>query len=373
MNVALAHHWLVGMRGGEKVLEQFGQLFPDAPIYTLLAAPRQLSPALQRHSIHQSLLARLPAAARYYPRMLPLFPAALRGLRLPRATQFLLTSDASLTKGLSYDPSLPHVCYCHSPPRYLWGMEETYLKHTAGLSRFGKSLFRQVIPRLRRFDHEAAQKVTHFIANSRYVQKRIRQTYGRESTVIHPPVAIGDYSAHRPAEDFYLVVAQLVPYKRIDLAVKVFNSLGKRLVVIGGGAELGALRARAKSNITFLGRQPFPVVKDYLERCRAFVFPGVEDFGITLVEAQAAGRPVISFAGGGALETVVDGRTGVFFHEQTVEALREAVLAFEEKSFRPEFCRAQAECYGPARFRAELKAFLAQALPQLFSRYGWPC
>jgi glycosyltransferase involved in cell wall biosynthesis len=374
INTALAHHWLVGMRGGEKVLEQIGQLFPQAPIYTLVANPEKLSPELRSHRIIESPLQYLPVATQHYKKLLPFFPAAFHGLRVEGNPGLLLTSDASVTKGLSYDPDVAHVCYCHSPPRYLWGMQDTYLKHTAGLGAMQKTVFKSITPYVRRFDYEAAQKVTHFIANSRFVQRRIRACYGREAKVINPPVDVAAFDWQQPTEDFYLVVSELVPYKRIDVAVDAFNRLGKRLVIIGAGTELEKLKARAKSNITFLGRQPFSVLKEHYETCRAFIFPGIEDFGITPLESQAAGRPVIALRAGGALETVTHGETGVFFDEQTPQSLAEAVLIFEKNAdyFSGAVCRKNAERYAPEHFRAQLKRFLSKRLPDLFADYVWP-
>jgi glycosyltransferase involved in cell wall biosynthesis len=370
--VALAHHWLVGMRGGEKVLEQFAGLLPSAPIFTLLARRASLSPMLNRHPLVESPIGRLPAAARLYRHLLPLYPATIPSLRVSAGTRLLLTSDASVIKGLSVSPATTHVCYCHSPPRYLWGLQETYLKHTAGLGLLGRTAFRAVTPYLRRFDYEAAQRVDFFLANSTFVQGRIREHYGRDSEVIHPPVSVDDFRWDQPKADFYLIVSEMVAYKRVDLAVQAFNLLNRKLVVIGGGPEMDRLRTLAGPNITFLGRQPFPVLKEHFERCRAFVFPTVEDFGITPLEAQAAGSPVIALGIGGALETVVAGQTGRFFAEQTVENLVEAVKAFETETYSAATCRANAERFRPEIFRARIREFLTRMFPQPFTGYPWP-
>ncbi len=372
--VALAHHWLVQMRGGEKVLEQFCELFPDAPIYTLLSRRDKLSEELRRHSLRGSLLERLPQAARHYKKMLPLFPMAVARLRVQGLPQLLLTTDASVIKGLSYDPSVPHVCYCHSPPRYLWDMQETYMDHASGLNLAARLLFKASAPYVRNFDYQAAQRVDYFIANSRFVAERIQRSYGRTAEVIHPPVNVGEFKHDRNRDDFYLIVSELVPYKRIDLAIDACNLLGKKLVIIGAGSELEALKARAKPNVTFLGRQPAFVLKYHYEHCRAFLMPGIEDFGITPLEAQAAGAPVIAYGEGGALETVIDGKTGLFFKEQTAESLAYALKGFEQVRdlFSPAEARRNAEKFSPERFRTEMKSFLCGKFPQLFEGYIWP-
>ena len=374
VEVALAHHWLVQMRGGEKVLEQFSTLFPAAPIYTLIANKDKLSAGLQGHPIASSVLSRLPQADRHYKKMLPLFPAAVERLRIEGRPQLLLTSDASVIKGLSYDPSIPQVCYCHSPPRYLWDMQEAYLNHTAGLNLAGRLAFKATTPYVRNFDYQAAQRVDYFIANSHFVAQRIQGCYGKRAAVIHPPVELDGFRHDLEREDYYLIVSELVPYKRVDLAVDAFNRLGKKLVIIGTGSELDSLKARAKSNIAFLGRQPSFVLKHHYEHCRAFLLPGIEDFGITPLEAQAAGSPVIAYGSGGALETVIDGKTGRFFAEQTPASLADAIIDFESERhrFSPLRSRRQAERFSPARFRNEMKAYLRMEFPHLFENYAWP-
>jgi glycosyltransferase involved in cell wall biosynthesis len=367
MNVALAHHWLVRMRGGEKVLEQFCLLFPGAPIHTMVAEPSRVSETIRKHPIRPSLLRFIPRSTNHYKSLLPLFPAAVRRMRVDPATRFVLSTDASVVKGLGCPPDVPHVCYCHSPPRYLFDMHETYARHTAGLGALGRIVFRFVTPYVRRFDYAAAQRVTHFIANSRFVQQRITTFYGRDSVVIHPPVDVDAFDPTRPAEDFFLIVSELVPYKRVDIAIDAFNQLRKPLVIIGDGSEMAALRQRAGPTIRFLGRQPFAALKDHNERCRAVLYTQIEDFGITAVEAQAAGRPVIAFRGGGALDSVVEGETGMFFDEQTGGSLAEAVTRFEGRSFEPAACRANAARFRPEEFRAQIQRHLIGHLPGLFA------
>lgn len=361
------------MRGGEKVLEQFSLLFPRASITTLVVKKEQLSDTLQGHQLRPSLLQGIPGGSSHYKTLLPLFPLVISQLRLPENTDFILSSDASVIKGVTHREGIPHVCYCHSPPRYLWDMQETYLGNTAGLGPLGKFAFRFFAPMVRRFDREAAQRVDHFIANSSFVRERIKNCYDRDSTVIYPPVALDDFEVSTVSEDFYLVVSELTSYKRIDIAVEAFNQLGKRLVVIGRGAELERLKKTAGKNIEFLGSQPFSVLKRHYATCRALIFPGIEDFGITPLEAQAAGKPVIGFAKGGLLETTIDGKTAVHFHEQTAPALVEAVDRFEARAtdFVPAVCREQAEQFSPERFRVAIRNFLVEKYPEKFETYRW--
>jgi glycosyltransferase involved in cell wall biosynthesis len=374
IEIALAHHWLVGMRGGESVLEQMCVLFPSAPIYTLVAKREKLSDELCCHSIRTSPLNWLPRADLHYKKLLPFFPMATAQLRVQGLPRLLLSTDASVIKGLSYDPLIPHVCYCHSPPRYLWDMQDTYMRHTSGLSPAARLAFKAAAPYVRNFDYRAAQRVDHFIANSHFVAERIRKCYGKNATVIHPPVQLGEFSPDRDRDDFYLIVSELAPYKRIDLAVDAFNRFGKKLVIIGKGSEWKALKAKAGPNIAILGPQPSYVLRYHYEHCRAFLMPGVEDFGITPLEAQAAGAPVIAYGEGGALETVIDGKTGRFFHEQTWQSLANVVLGFERERhlFSPTAARRQAERFSPERFRKQIKSFLRAKFPHLFEDYAWP-
>jgi hypothetical protein len=374
IDVALAHHWLFQMSGGEKVLEQFCLLFPSAPIYTLFSSKEKLSPELQCRSIRSSFLGRLPHSNRHYQKMLPLFPAALKKLRPEGHPQFLLSSDASVMKGLNCDPSIPHVCYCHSLPSDLWDRPESRLKPTSGLDLAGRLAFKASAPYIRNFDYQAAQRVDRFIASSLFVANRILMCYDKRSHVIHPPVDANSFRHDRDREDFYLIASDLAPDKRIDLAVEAFNHLGRKLVIIGAGPELEELQAQAKPNIAFLGRQPSFVLKHHYERCRAFILPGVEDVGITALEAQAAGAPVIGYGRGGAAETVIEGRTGCFFQEQSPQSLEDTIARFEAEShlFSPIFSRLQAEKFSPEQFRRKMKSYLAMEFPDLFADDAWP-
>ncbi len=376
--VTLANHWLVTYRGGEKVLAEFRRLFPSAPLASLVCKRGEIPEDILGARVITSPLQAVPGAWKYYKALLPLHPWAFGRLAAPVGTRLVLSSDAAMVKGLRLPEGARQVCYCHSPPRYLWDLQDDY---TEGLGWFKRRVFDWTVPRARAFDHEAAQRVDRFIANSHFVAERIRRSYGRDAAVIYPPVAVDDFLPDRPSGDFYLLVTQLTPYKRADLAVTAFTRMGKKLVVIGEGSEFETLKKIAGPTVQLLGRQPFKIVKDHFERCRAFLYPQIEDFGITAVEAQAAGKPVIAFRAGGALETVIDGETGLFFDEQTPESLADAVRRFEQlapsnrqlaTSFSPAACRANAERFRPERFRAEIKAFLETHYPDLFASYHWP-
>ena len=370
MKISLLHHWLVSMRGGEKVLEQFCRMMPAADIHTLVKSSQSdsLSSHIREHKIYSTILDSIPHAEKHYKSMLPLFPAAIKSHKVN--ADFVLSSDASMIKGMSIPENVPQVCYCHSPPRYLWDLQEDYLN---AMGTFKAAIFSKITPYLQRFDLQAAGEVDKFIANSQFVSDRIRRIYNRESTVIHPPVDLHNFEPGRSSEDFYLMVSALVPYKKVDIAVKAFNELGKPLVIIGEGSELEKLSSMSEDNITFLGPQPFQVLKKHYEHCRAFIFPGIEDFGITPLEAQASGKPVIAYKDGGALETVQEGQTGLFFEEQTKESLADAIEWFEkrENEFSPAACRSKAEEFSPGRFRKEIKDFLITEYPSYFSDFHW--
>lgn len=359
-SVALAHHWLVGMRGGEKVLAALAELFPEAPVYTLLARPARLDAPLRAARIEASWLQRFAWIPHLQRLAFPLLARAARSLDVS-AYDVVICSDAATIKGVRARADALKLCYCHSPMRYVWDLYDEYRARAGLPGRIGLKLFSGPV---RRADEAAAETVTAFVANSRHVAERIRRCYGRASVVIYPPVDVDFPEPLITPEDFYVVVGAHVGYKRNDLAIQACNALGRRLVVVGGGPQLKRMRRLAGPTVEVLGWQPDEVVRDYLRRCRALLFCGQEDFGIVPVEAQAAGRPVIAYGRGGAPETVVNGRTGVFFGEQTVEAVIAAMKNLEARmsEFSPESIQAHARRFSAARFRDEFRRFYVWCL-----------
>jgi glycosyltransferase involved in cell wall biosynthesis len=360
--VALIHYWLVGMRGGEKVLEALCRMFPGADIFTHVHVPGRISETINAHRIRTTSVARLPFAPRLYQKYLPFMPRALEELDLS-GYDLVISSEAGPAKGVIPPPDAPHLCYCHSPMRYLWDQYHTY-RHTAG--PLARAMMPGLSHRLRAWDATSAARVDGFAANSSHVAARIRKYWRREADIVHPPVAVDRFQPVVPAErgDFYLWAGELAPYKRPDLAIEAFRRLGRPLVVIGGPEKLRRkLAAGAPENIRFLGNVPFDTLREYLARSRALIFPGEEDFGIVPVEAMASGRPVIAFGRGGALDTVVEGETGLFFHDQSAEGLAEAVERFEASGIEqadPLRIATHARGFDEAAFRRGIAASLAR-------------
>jgi glycosyltransferase involved in cell wall biosynthesis len=345
VKVAIAHDWLTGMRGGERVLEMICRLFPSADIYTLFYFPENISTLIRSHRIISSNLQWIPGARRYYRNLLPFFPAAIESFDLQGYDLVISTSHA-VAKGVIPDANAVSICYCHTPMRYIWDLYDTYFnqEYNPIFIRHIMSVFKDY---LRFWDRMTAGRVDYFIANSRYVSDRILRTYNRQSTVINPPVDTEFYQpSGYPPKDFYLVVSALAPYKRIDIAIQVFNQMNKPLKIIGSGPEYKRLKSLAGPSIQFLGQiRDDAEVKQYFQDCRALIFPGIEDFGLTPLETLACGRPVIAFAQGGVLETVVEGISGHFFYKQTVDALANAIYEFEEMDWYPEILRQRALQY----------------------------
>ncbi|MGB3203219.1 MAG: glycosyltransferase family 4 protein [Nodosilinea sp.] len=361
--VAVVHEWLVSRAGSEKVVEQLLRVCPQADVFSLVEflEPEATSLIPPSTRVQTSFIQSLPWARRHFRQYLPLMPLAIEQFDLS-PYDLVISSNHAVAKGVLTRPHQLHVSYVHTPIRYAWDLQQQYLQQ-AGLTSGAKSaLTRLILHYLRLWDVAAAHRVDCFVANSRYVARRIWKTYRRPATVIYPPVAIDRFRWQQPRDDFYLTVSRCVPYKRVDLTVDAFNRLGLPLVVIGDGPALENLKRTAKPNITFLRNPADAVVSDYMERCRGFVFPAEEDFGITVVEAQAAGAPVIAYGRGGCAETVVDGKTGVLFGQQTVDDLVQAVQHFESHrhQFVAEIIRNQAETFSEVRFQQELAAYLIQ-------------
>jgi glycosyltransferase involved in cell wall biosynthesis len=359
LKVALVHYWLVSMRGGEKVLEQLCDVFPQADIYTLVCRHDRISDKLRAHKIHTSFLQRLPGGVNYYQSLLPLMPLAMEQFDLT-GYDLVIGQETNVCKGPVTTYSTLHINYCNTPMRYAWDM---YHQYGAGLGRLKRMIMAAAMNYLRIWDVAASNRVDLFIASSRNAQGRIWKHYRRDSAVIYPPADTAGFRPGGPVKDFYLMLGQVIPYKRVDLAVEAFNRSGKQLVVVGEGSELARLKALAKPNVRFLGPQPFEVIKELYQTCRAFVFPGEEDIGITPLEAQASGRPVLAFGKGGALETVIDGETGLFFAEQTPESLQGAVDRLErgEHAITPEKCIANASSFSNEAFKEQIAAFVTAA------------
>lgn len=365
MRVVLVHDWLTGMRGGEKVLETLAELFPEAPILTLVHRPGSVSAALEAHPIRVSWLGRLPGARRHYRRLLPLYPAAMATLRVPPA-DLVLSSSHAAAKAVRKPRGAVHVCYCHTPMRYLWDLYDDYFAPgQAGL--LTRLAMRALKGPLRRWDVATIRGVDHWLANSAHVRERIQRLYGREAEVLYPWVDLERFSpAVEGAGPRYLVVSALVPYKRIELAIAAAARLGRGLDIVGRGPGERQLRnaaAASGGDVRFLGWLDDAALAQAYRRARALLMPGEEDFGIAPLEAMASGRPVIAWARGGALETVVDGYTGILFAQQGAEALAEAMAASERMDWDAARLRAQAERFSRARFLERARALIAKFAP----------
>ena len=378
MKIAIVHDWLTGMRGGEKCLEVLCKLYPSADLFTLLHIPGKVSAVIESHRIRTSFIQNLPFAESKYRYYLPLMPFAIERFNL-KGYDLILSSSHCVAKSIKPGTQSLHICYCHTPMRYIWDQFDQYFGG-ANCNGLTTAVMRSLRPWLQRWDVRTSRRVNNFIANSRHVQKRIKKYYGQEAKIIHPPVDTGFFTPQRNEEkaDFFLIVSAFAPYKRIDIAVDAFNKLGLPFRVIGEGQDARRLKEMAKDNIRFEGWLDNSEIRSHFSRCRAFIFCGEEDFGITLLEAQAMGRPVIALGRGGALETVIPDSqswkpeteieksataqpTGVFFYEQTPEALMQAIQHFEsiESQFDANAIRKHAEQFDVSVYTERMRSFIA--------------
>lgn len=356
MKIAIAHDWLTNMGGAEKVIINFKEIYKDAPIYTIAYNPEKLDKELRNIDVRTSFIQNFKKAKINHQRYFPFMPFAWEQFDF-NEYDAVLSSSSSCSKGIVTSPDTLHICYCNSPMRYGWEFYHEYMK-SEDLGKLKKKLLPYIMNYMRVWDAVSSKRVDYFVANSQNVAKRIWKHYRRESDVIHPPVKGSYFNIVDKDEDYFLIVSRLVPYKKVDLAVEAFNELGLPLVVIGTGSQYNYLKSIAKNNIKILGRQSDKIIKEYYSKCRAFVFPGEEDFGITPVEAQASGRPVIAFGKGGALETVISEKTGLFFKEQTIDSLKQAVNNFQTMDFSKEEIRKHALTFDEEVFKKKVENYV---------------
>lgn len=372
MKIAIIHDWLIGMRGGEKVLECLCELYPDAHLYTLFHVKGSVSKTIEAHVIKTSFVERLPFSKRFYRYYLPLYPLAVEGFEL-KDYDVVVSLSHCVAKGVIPPPNAVHIAYTFTPMRYVWDMRAEYFPESNRLSRKAIGLFSHY---LRIWDVTSSARVDEFVAISNHVAKRIEKYYRRHSSVIYPPVDCSGFGISGKAGDYYLIVSAFAPYKRIDLAIEAFNNLGLKLKIVGIGQDEKRLKRMAGKNIEFMGWQSREALKGLYARCKALIFPGEEDFGIAPLEAMASGRPVIAYAKGGALETVAPlgvkeiPPTGLFFVEQTPIALAEAVRYFEKKEglFDSGSIRAHALKFDKAVFKRNIAACIQEQYAGLKDR-----
>ncbi len=359
MRLAIVCSWLNQYGGAERVLEVLHDMYPEAPIYTSLYRPEALPTVYRTWDVRTTFLNRLPLGKRYPQIYLPLFPMAFESLDL-RGYDVVLSLTSAFAHGVVTSAETRHICYCLTPTRFLWNYHG-YIERE-GVGRLARLALTPYLQGLRQWDQLAAGRVDEFVSISRTVQTRIRKFYGRESRIVYPPVNTQDALTLDQPEDYFLVVSRLVPYKRIDLAVRAFSQLGLPLRVIGDGRDRAALMAMAGPNVQFLGYISDDEKREQMARCRAFVFPGEEDFGIAPLEAMASGRPVIAYGAGGAVDTIAEGKTGIYFREPTVESLVDAIERFATYQFHSDEIQRHALQFDEARFRHNLEAIVSEAL-----------
>lgn len=372
MKTCFVHEYLIDYGGAEQVLKALLEIWPNSPIYTLIYDKNgNCKDIIKSTEVIGSFLNKMPFAKRKHRAYLPLMPLAIEQFDFS-GYDLIISASHAIAKGIITGPNQLHISYIHTPIRYAWDMQSQYLSHARLEKGLKGALTRSLLHYLRIWDMRTVAGVDHYIANSRFIARRIMKLYKREATVINPPVDIDRFSVLKDKEDFYLTVSRLVPYKKVDLIVRSFAQMPERkLIVIGDGPELNGLKNMASTNVTFMGFQSDSVIEDTLQRARAFVYAAEEDFGIVPVEAQACGTPVIAYGKGGILETVIPGETGFFFDEQSVEALVAAINSFENSiPLDPEKIRRNAERFSKDRFKQEMKDFVEGKIKQYFNGMG---
>jgi glycosyltransferase involved in cell wall biosynthesis len=357
MKVAIVHDWFVELGGAEKVVRQLLKIYPDADLFSTVDYLENREIIFNK-TVNTSFIQNLPGSKKYQ-KYFPLMPFAMENIDL-RGYDLIISSSSSVAKCIITGPEQLHICYCHSPMRYAWDLQEEYLEQIGNSKGFKSYIYRYLLYKMRSIDVRTSNSVDYFLANSNYIQKRIQKVYRRDADVIYPNVEVEDFNVVEDKQNFYFTCSRLVPYKRIDLIVSAFSKMpDKKLIVIGDGPEMKKIKTLAKSNVELLGYQSFSVLKEHMENAKAFVFAAQEDFGIVPVEAQACGTPVIAYGKGGSLETVINGVTGVHFYEQTEESLIDAVNAFESgKPLDANVIRQHANKFSTSRFLEEFQNFV---------------
>lgn len=357
MNVAIVCDWLTTPGGAEKVVLELHAMFPHAPIYTSIYNPEKL-PEFRQADVRTSFIQKLPRAKHHHQWYLPLMPLAFESFNLSEY-DIVISSSHSCAKGIITKPDTIHICYCHTPPRYLWDRSHQYIREY-GMNTMVKKMSGRMIHKLRIWDRTAAERVDHYIANSEHVKKRIRKYYQRDAQVIHPPADIQKFRKHKEKKPYFLAVGRLTAYKKFDLLVDTFNECEDSLVIVGDGEQRKELQKRAKQNIAFLGYVTDEKLRRLYQEAEALIFPQLEDFGIVPVEAMACGTPVIAYGEGGAAETVIDGKTGVLFSKQTPARLKKAIETFRKTEFDASKIRQHAEKFSQSAFRENIKNMIEQ-------------
>ncbi|HDZ1588662.1 TPA: glycosyltransferase family 4 protein, partial [Klebsiella pneumoniae] len=364
-NVGIVADWLVTYAGAERVIKEFLDIFPESELYSIVdfLQPEARNELHGKHAV-TSFIQNLPKSKNNYQKYLPLMPLAIEQLDVS-SHDIILSSSHAVAKGILTGPDQLHISYVHSPIRYAWDLQHQYLREAGFNKGIKASIVKYLLHKIRLWDYRTANGVDHFIANSQFISRRIKKVYNRESTVIYPPVDVERFTLNDKKEDYYFTASRMVPYKRIDLIVEAFSKMPeKKLIVIGDGSEIGKVKSKASKNVEILGYQPNHIMLEHMQNAKAFVFAAEEDFGITPVEAQACGTPVIAFGKGGSLETIrplgVDNPTGLFFSEQTIESIISQVNAFERnvEIFEPENCRLNSLRFSSLRFKNEMDNFI---------------